>query len=195
MTFKDPFKPKLFYESVILWQLWLTQNLHITGDTLNAGPGDERWLVTVGKVTHFWLCMWACSHVLIIVPGWSARYKPQENVFCMCFFEWWISVTVNGLESWVFTKALNRKALSMLWILVVDASVWSLCTQGNKIFFPCESGSERVFCLKMNRVSQRIAWHVRFWKSKPSSRTKMWHFKNTNFKILHYAFILPHAIK
>lgn len=43
-----------------------------------------------------WFCMWAWNHVLIIVPGWSARYKPQENMFCMCFVEWWISVSVNG---------------------------------------------------------------------------------------------------
>lgn len=81
-------------------------------------------------------------------------------------------------------KYPTERALSMLWVLFVDASVWSPCTQGNKIFFPCESVSERVFRLKMNHVSQRNAWHV--WGSGKASLPQELKFDILKIWILKY---------
>lgn len=142
---------------MIAWQLWLTQSLHVTGDMLDMGPGDERWLITAGRVTRFWFCIKPCPyHCDRLI---SKAQTSREHVLCVfCWMvdfshcEWFGKLNVH--------QSTQQKELSQcsgFWLLVL---VWNPCIQGNKIFFPCESDSERVFYLKMNRVSQRIAWHV-----------------------------------
>lgn len=89
----------------------------------------------------------------------------------------------------------TERALSMLWVLVVDTCLGSL-HPGKQNFLPMWIWQWKCFlsknetCFTMNCMT-----HVRLWKSKPFSRTKVWHFKNMNFKILHHTFIVPYAIK
>lgn len=137
---------------------------------LHVGPGDERWLITAGMVTHFWLCMWAWNHVLIIMPGWSARYKPQENMFCMYFVEWWVSVTVNGLESWMFTRAPNRK--SSLSALGSGCCCLSL-HPGKQNFLPVWIWQWKGFLSKNESCfTTNCMTCVRFWKTSLSQELK-----------------------
>lgn len=124
--------------------------------------------------------------------------KVQTSGKCVLYVFFWM-VDFSHCE-WFGKLSVHQSTQQKSSLNALDSGCWCFCLEslhlGKQNFLPTWIWQWKGFLSKNESCfTTNCMTCVRFWKSKPSSRTKMRHFKNTNFKILHHAFILPHAIK